>query len=189
MNPLFLKIYLFLSLCRRIATPPAGDTERRWSDRSVNSRDPSLVVSNTRPLMLSSTPPDSSFLNRETMTICFLLHLNLRYYLFLLHLFSSYWSVLLVGLSIFLKKINFFFFKVGGLKWFEDQQEDYYPYSDDNNVNQRGCSTQQQQQQESSPVMVPVSTSTTTTRLTHEINSLERNSALSRYKAKKKSRR
>ncbi|CAN7006595.1 unnamed protein product, partial [Brassica oleracea var. botrytis] len=79
--------------------------------------------------------------------------------------------------------------QVGGLKWFEDQQEDYYPYSDDNNVNQRGCSTQQQQQQESSPVMVPVSTSTTTTRLTHEINSLERNSALSRYKAKKKSRR
>ena len=29
MNPLFLKIYLFLSLCRRIATPPAGDTKRR----------------------------------------------------------------------------------------------------------------------------------------------------------------
>lgn len=76
--------------------------------------------------------------------------------------------------------------QVSGLKWFEDQQEDYYPYSDDNNVNQRGCCTQQQ---ESSPVMVPVSTSTTTTRLTHEINSLERNSALSRYKAKKKSRR
>ncbi|KAH0924475.1 hypothetical protein BRARA_E00008 [Brassica rapa] len=76
--------------------------------------------------------------------------------------------------------------QVSGLKWFEDQQEDYYPYSDDNNVNQRGCCTHQQ---ESSPVMVPVSTSTTTTRLTHEINSLERNSALSRYKAKKKSRR
>ncbi|KAF2567422.1 hypothetical protein F2Q68_00023642 [Brassica cretica] len=53
--------------------------------------------------------------------------------------------------------------QVSGLKWFEDQQEDYYPYSDDNNVNRRGCSTQQQ---ESSPVMVPVSTSTTTTRNT-----------------------
>ncbi|KAG2325996.1 hypothetical protein Bca52824_008724 [Brassica carinata] len=80
--------------------------------------------------------------------------------------------------------------QVSGLKWFEDQQqEDYYSYSDDNNNNVNGRDrTQQQQQESSSSVMVPV---TTTTRLTttHEINSLERNSALSRYKAKKKSRR
>lgn len=181
MNPLFLKIYL--SLSRRIATPPAGDTKRRWSDSSVNSRDPSLVVSNTRPLimMLSSTPPDSSFSNRET--ICSLLHLNLRYCCLLSVLLGQFWW------SLKLKKNQKSkFWKVSGLKWFEDQQEDYYPYSDDNNVNQRGCCTHQQQEQESSPVMVPVSTSTTT-RLTHEINSLERNSALSRYKAKKKSRR
>ncbi|CAH8320752.1 unnamed protein product [Eruca vesicaria subsp. sativa] len=80
------------------------------------------------------------------------------------------------------------------VKWFEDQQEeDYSPYLDDdnnhNNVILRDSYTQQQQDSSSS-VMVPVSTSTTTTRsTTHEINSLERNSALSRYKAKKKSRR
>ncbi|KAJ0258081.1 Zinc finger protein CONSTANS-LIKE 13 [Hirschfeldia incana] len=76
------------------------------------------------------------------------------------------------------------------VKWFED-----YPYSDDttnnNNVNRGGggCTQQPQlQEEESSPMMVPVSTTTTRSTI-HEINSLERNSALSRYKAKKKSRR
>nr|UOF76517.1 CONSTANS-like protein [Olimarabidopsis pumila] len=91
-----------------------------------------------------------------------------------------------------------------GLKWFDQQDEDF-PYC---SLLRRSLSESDEKpenaERESSSVMVPVSDSlnrceeetvmvpvytTATTRSTLEINSLERNSALSRYKEKKKSRR
>ncbi|CAH2057609.1 unnamed protein product [Thlaspi arvense] len=87
---------------------------------------------------------------------------------------------------------NFRAMDVSGLKWFEDEQDEQFPYSSlpnnlsesGDNANRRGCN-----QQESSSVMVPVCNSTRSALPFHEINTLDRNSALSRYKAKKKSRR
>ncbi|CAA7044199.1 unnamed protein product [Microthlaspi erraticum] len=88
--------------------------------------------------------------------------------------------------------------EVSGLKWFEDQ-EDFTAYSSlqnnlfesDHNENRRGGPHAQEQEQESS-VMVPVCTATRSMLSTlpcHEMSTLDRNSALSRYKEKKKSRR
>nr|UOF76518.1 CONSTANS-like protein [Olimarabidopsis pumila] len=87
-----------------------------------------------------------------------------------------------------------------GLKWFDQQDEDF-PYcsllrslSDEKPENAEQESSvmvpvsDSLNRCEEETVMVPVCT-TATTRSTHEINSLERNSALSRYKEKKKSRR
>uniref|UniRef100_A0A1J3HKF5 Zinc finger protein CONSTANS-LIKE 13 n=1 Tax=Noccaea caerulescens TaxID=107243 RepID=A0A1J3HKF5_NOCCA len=89
--------------------------------------------------------------------------------------------------------------EVSGLKWFENQDDaDFTAYpSLQNNENLRGCPQEQEQEQEqesSRVMMVPVCTPTSTTRPVstlpcHELNSLERNTALSRYKEKKKSRR
>ncbi|CAN8314511.1 unnamed protein product [Cochlearia groenlandica] len=83
--------------------------------------------------------------------------------------------------------------EVSGLKWFEDQQEEVFPCCSllNNNLSENDKEKEKDKphhhhHQESS-TMVPVCNSST--RSTHEINSLERNSALSRYKAKKKSRR
>jgi hypothetical protein len=89
-----------------------------------------------------------------------------------------------------------------GLKWFDQQDHEDFPYcsllknlseSDEKpeNVDREssvmvpvsGCLNRCEEE----TVMVPVITSTRS--MTHEINSLERNSALSRYKEKKKSRR
>jgi len=73
--------------------------------------------------------------------------------------------------------------EVSGLKWFEDQ-DDFTTYS-----SLRGCPHAQEQE---SLVMVPVCTATRSMLSTlpcHEMSSLDRNSALSRYKEKKKSRR
>ncbi|ESQ39436.1 hypothetical protein EUTSA_v10001548mg [Eutrema salsugineum] len=86
--------------------------------------------------------------------------------------------------------------EASGLKWFEDQQDEQFPYSSlhnkfpsesDDYVSRRGCPPPES----SSVMVVPVSTSSASRSALpcHEINSLERNSALSRYKAKKKSRR
>ncbi|VVB03666.1 unnamed protein product [Arabis nemorensis] len=97
-------------------------------------------------------------------------------------------------------------FQVSGLKWFEgsaDQQDEDFPYSSilrnlsesDEKQNRRCCPQETSvmvpvsdslNRREEEAVMVPVCT---TIRSSHEINSLERNSALSRYKEKKKSRR
>lgn len=76
--------------------------------------------------------------------------------------------------------------KESGLKWFDQQDHEDFPYcsllknsseSDEKpeNVDQESSSVMEEE-----IVMVPVCTSTRST--THEINSLERNSALSRYK-------
>lgn len=95
-------------------------------------------------------------------------------------------------LSVFRRRFHDFSnLQVSGLKWFEgsaDQQDEDFPYS-----------SLLRNLSEESSVMVPVSDSLNrceeetvmvpVTMPSHEINSLERNSALSRYKEKKKSRR